>query len=138
MLIESIDEIKRKSNVREEAGKIAYRLPSDRYVQEAIGFESLPDNIPYDDSMLMSDNFVRDILFTTKHPVNPNRIQHSNVNPLDLVKKKQENKYIEQNALEYMTLDNLLNRVNGLNSNRESPPLKRNNTYMDGTVFFLI
>ena len=46
VLIESINDMNRAKQPEAENQK--YRLPSDKYLSEAIGFDSLPDNIPFD------------------------------------------------------------------------------------------
>jgi hypothetical protein len=47
-LIDSLNEMQQKKY--REIDTTKYRLPSDQYLAEAIGFDHMPDNIPFDEN----------------------------------------------------------------------------------------
>ena len=50
VLIQTLGEMQREREDDEALDNRRYRLPSDKYLAEAIGLDHLPDNIPYDNS----------------------------------------------------------------------------------------
>ena len=78
----------------------------------------------------MSENFLNDVEFTRMHPVNPKKIRHSTVNPLDRVQHKHIDNFLNENAFEHMAIDNLLTKYTSANS--ANKPTPRDATFVNG------